>query len=345
MKVALITGITGQDGSYLAELLLSKGYQVHGVVRRHSQGANYPHIDHIQHQLHLHMGDLSDSSMLRNLIQLIQPQEVYNLAAQSHVHVSFQVPEYTCDTNSLGVLRMLEAVRQQHEQGHQIKFYQAGTSEMFGRVYETPQTECTPFRPRSPYGVSKVFAHHMTVNYRESYHMHASNGILFNHESVRRGKQFVTRKITYETARVLRGLEPCVKLGNLHAQRDWGHARDFVRGMWQIMQQPDPGDYVLATGVCHSVKEFCERVAAWHNIPLVWRGDNDQMQGVNEKTGQIIYQTDPEFYRPAEVDMLMGDAQKAVQQLNWQPEITFDQMIHEMCAHDWQCTSKEHAHA
>lgn len=345
MKVVLITGITGQDGSYLAELLLSKGYQVHGVVRRHSQGAPYAHIEHIQHQLHLHMGDLSDGCGLSNLIRHIQPQEVYNLAAQSHVHVSFQMPEYTCDTNSLGVLRMLEAVRQQHERGHDIRFYQAGTSEMFGQVCETPQTELTPFRPRSPYGVSKVFAHHMTVNYRESYHMHASNGILFNHESVRRGVQFVTRKITYETARVVRGLQPTVKLGNMQSLRDWGHAQDFVRGMWCMLQQPEPDDYVLATGMCHSVQAFCEKVAAWYNIPLAWTGEHERQKGIHVGTGQVIYESVKEFYRPADVDVLQGAALKAGNKLDWQPQITFDQMVEEMCAHDWQLTGKEVSHA
>jgi GDPmannose 4,6-dehydratase len=344
MKVALITGITGQDGSYLAELLLAKGYQVHGIHRRNSNSTISTNISHIRNQVHLHEGDMQDGMALANLIMHIKPHEVYNLAAQSHVHTSFQLPEYTCDTNSLGVLRLLEAVRLLHETRHPVRFYQAGTSEMFGKVAHTPQTEHTPFYPRSPYGVSKVFSHFMCVNYRESYHMHVNNGILFNHESVRRGEQFVTRKITLQTARWRLGVQPTVKLGNLDAERDWGHARDFVRGMWLIMQQHEPDDYVLATGMCHSVKHFCERVAAWHDIKLIWQGDNQDQKGVDMNTGRTLFECVPEFYRPSEVDVLQGDAHKARIKLGWQPEHTLDDLINEMCAHDWALAKKEHAH-
>lgn len=341
MKKALITGISGQDGSYLAELLLQKGYQVHGIVRRNSQHMVSNNIQHIHDQLHLHEGDLQDGMCLMNLMRQIKPHEVYNLAAQSHVHTSFHVPEYTCDTNSLGVLRMLEAVKMLHESGHDVRFYQAGTSEMFGAVSETPQNEHTLFRPQSPYGVSKLFAHWITINYRQSYHMHVSNGILFNHESARRGEQFVTRKITLHTARVLAGLQPTVQLGNLDAKRDWGHSRDFVKGMWCMLQQPEPGDYVLATGTCHTVRSFCEKVAAWHNIPLMWTTQSGTEQGVHAQTGQVIYECVSEFYRPSEVHILQGDATLAKHTLGWQPETSLDELINEMCTHDWTCVQAQ----
>jgi GDPmannose 4,6-dehydratase len=341
MKVALITGISGQDGSYLAELLLHKGYQVHGIIRRNSQQMVSENIHHIQHLVHLHEGDLQDSMCLTNLIMQIKPHEVYNLAAQSHVHTSFHVPEYTCDTNSLGVLRMLEAVKLLHDTGHPVRFYQAGTSEMFGAVSESPQTEQTPFRPQSPYGVSKLFAHWITINYRHSYHMHVSNGILFNHESARRGEQFVTRKITLHTARVRAGMQPTVKLGNLDAQRDWGHSRDFVEGMWLMLQQPDPGDYVLATGISHTVRTFCEKVAAWHQIPITWRMQGGTEQGVHAHTGKVIYESVSEFYRPSEVHTLLGDATWAREKLGWRPTTTLDDLVEEMCAHDWKSISEQ----
>jgi GDPmannose 4,6-dehydratase len=341
MKVALITGISGQDGSYLAELLLHKGYQVHGIIRRNSQQMVSENISNIRHLLHLHQGDLQDSMCLTNLIMQIKPHEVYNLAAQSHVHTSFHVPEYTCDTNSLGVLRMLEAVKLLHETGHPVKFYQAGTSEMFGAVSESPQTEQTPFRPQSPYGVSKLFAHWITINYRHSYGLHASNGILFNHESPRRGEQFVTRKITLHTARVVAGLQATVKLGNLDAERDWGHSRDFVEGMWRMLQQPEPGDYVLATGVHHTVRSFCEKAAAWHQIPITWCMQDGQEQGVHAHTGQVIYESVKEFYRPREVHTLLGDATCARDKLGWRPTTTLDDLVEEMCAHDWKLISEQ----
>ena len=341
MNTALITGISGQDGSFLAELLLNKGYQVHGIIRRNSHQRVSDNIQHIQSQLHLHEGDLQDSMCLTNLMLQIRPHEVYNLAAQSHVHTSFHVPEYTCDTNSLGVLRMLEAVRMLHDTGHPVRFYQAGTSEMFGAVSESPQTERTIFQPQSPYGVSKLFAHWITINYRQSYHLHASNGILFNHESYRRGEQFVTRKITLHTARVMAGLQTSVKLGNLDAQRDWGHSKDFVKGMWCMLQQPEPGDYVLATGTSHTVRTFCEKVAAWHHIPLVWQTTNGTEQGVHAHTGQVIYESVSEFYRPCEVHTLQGDASLARHKLGWQPESSLDDLINEMCTHDQSCVQSE----
>lgn len=341
MKVALITGISGQDGSYLAELLLQKGYQVHGIIRRNSQQMVSENIHHIKHLVHLHEGDLHDGMCLTNLIMQIRPHEVYNLAAQSHVHTSFNVPEYTCDTNSLGVLRMLEAVKLLHDTGHPVRFYQAGTSEMFGAVTQSPQNEQTVFRPQSPYGVSKLFAHWITINYRQSYHMHASNGILFNHESERRGEQFVTRKITLHTARVRAGLQSTVKLGNLDAVRDWGHSRDFVKGMWCMLQQPEPGDYVLATGISHTVREFCEKVAAWHHMPIKWQMQDGAEQGVHAQTGQVIYQTVSEFYRPSEVHTLLGDATHAYNTLGWRPETHLDELVHEMCTHDWKLISEQ----
>ena len=340
MKVALITGISGQEGSYLAELLLHKGYQVHGIVRSHSQGAQYVNLHHIRHLIHLHMGDLTDSCMLRNLLKDIQPHEVYNLAAQSHVHVSFQVPEYTCDINGMGVLRLLDAVMQQQAQGNQIRFYQAGTSEMFGKVCEIPQTELTPFRPRSPYGVSKVFAHYMTVNYRESYGIHATNGILFNHESPRRGPQFVTRKLTQSFARIRAGLQTHVELGNLDSLRDWGHAKDYVKAMWCMLQQPEPRDYVIATGIQHSVREFCERVAAYHGMQLMWQGEGVQEHAVCKQTNKTVIKVDPSLYRPADVHSLIGDYGQAKQHLDWQPEISFEQLVNEMCESDWRTINK-----
>lgn len=341
MNRALITGISGQDGSYLAELLLSKGYEVHGVVRRKSQENFYPNISHIQDRLHLHYGDMVDSSSLTNTVLSIKPNEVYNLAAQSHVHASFQVPEYTVDTNGLGVLKLLESVKVLHQQNHPIRFYQAGTSEMFGQVLETPQRETTPFRPRSPYGASKVMAHWLTVNYRESYGLYASNGILFNHESPRRGQNFVTRKITYQISKILHGQQTVVKLGNLDSHRDWGHAKDYVMGMYLMMQQPAPNDFVLATGQTHTVREFCQKVCNYFDINLYWTGTGVDEKGIDLKTNKVIFECDPQLYRPAEVAFLLGDASLARNQLGWKLSYDIDKLVGEMCENDFANVEKE----
>ncbi len=301
-KRALITGITGQDGSYLAELLLEKGYDVHGLVRR-SSSFNTWRIDHVRDRLTLHYGDLVDQNSIVRALEAIEPDEVYNLAAQSHVKVSFDMPEYTTDVTAIGVLRVLDAVR---DIGLKTRFYQAGSSEMFGLVQETPQTERTPFHPRSPYAVSKVYGHWMTVNYRESYGMHVSNGILFNHESPRRGENFVTRKITMGVAAIKQGRAKDLRLGNLDAKRDWGYARDYVEAMWRMLQQDEPGDYVVATGETHSVREFCEE--AFGSVGLDWKD---------------FVKVDAKYFRPAEVDLLLGDATKARTVLGWEPKVTF----------------------
>jgi len=313
MKTALITGITGQDGSYLAELLLDKGYDVHGIVRRASS-FNTGRIDHIFDQLSLHFGDLSDGASLARLLTKIQPNEIYNLAAQSHVRVSFDVPEYTADITAVGAVRMLESIR---EAGICPRYYQASSSEMFGMVQEIPQRETTPFYPRSPYGCAKVFAYWITKNYRESYGLHASNGILFNHESPRRGETFVTRKITKAIARILAGKQKELRLGNLDAKRDWGFAGDFVEGMWRMLQQDEPDDYVLATGVTHSVREFLE--CAFKRVNLDWQD-------------YVVY--DDKYARPAEVDLLLGDASKARQKLGWEPRVGFAELVNMMVEHD-----------
>jgi GDPmannose 4,6-dehydratase len=301
-KKALITGITGQDGSYLAELLLDKGYDVHGLVRR-SSSFNTWRIDHVRERLVLHYGDLVDQNSLGRALEAVGPDEVYNLAAQSHVKVSFEMPEYTTDVTAIGVLRLLDAVR---DLGLRVRVYQAGSSEMYGLVQETPQTERTPFHPRSPYAVSKVYGHWMSVNYRESYGMHVSNGILFNHESPRRGENFVTRKITMGVAAIRQGRARELRLGNLEAKRDWGYAKDYVEAMWRMLQQEEPGDYVIATGETHSVREFCEE--AFGCVGLDW---------------QEFVKVDQKYFRPAEVDLLLGDASKARRVLGWQPEVTF----------------------
>jgi len=305
-KKALITGITGQDGSYLAELLLEKGYEVHGLVRR-SSSFNTWRIDHVREQLVLHYGDLVDQNSLVRALEALEPDELYNLAAQSHVRVSFDMPEYTTDVTAIGVLRVLDAVR---DLGFKTRIYQAGSSEMYGLVQETPQTEKTPFHPRSPYAVSKVYGHWMAVNYRESYGMYVSNGILFNHESPRRGENFVTRKITLGAAAIKQGRSRELKLGNLEAKRDWGYARDYVEGMWRILQQDQPGDYVIATGETHSVREFCE--AAFSCVGLDWREH---------------VKLDQKYFRPAEVDVLLGDASKARRELGWEPRVTFRALV------------------
>ncbi len=334
-KRALITGITGQDGSYLAELLLEKGYEVHGIKRRASS-FNTARVDHLYQDPHesdvrlrLHYGDLTDATNLIRIVQDVQPDEIYNLGAQSHVAVSFDTPEYTANADALGTLRLLEALRilGVHQK---VRFYQAGTSEMYGKVQQTPQRETTPFYPRSPYGVAKLYAYWITVNYRESYGMYAANGILFNHESPRRGETFVSRKISRALARISVGLEDCLYLGNLNARRDWGHARDYVEAQWRMLQQDTPGDYVIATGVQHSVRD-CVRVAgARLGIGIEFRGEGPSEQGIDAVTGRTIVRVDPNYFRPAEVETLLGDASKARQELGWAPTVTFEQLIAEM---------------
>ncbi len=334
MKKALITGITGQDGSYLAELLLEKGYEVHGLVRRNSNFEIIPNIQHIRQNLILHYGDLTDSANLRNLMLRIKPDEVYNLAAQSHVHVSFDVPEFTAETNAVGVLNMLEAVRALNAE-HPVRFYQASTSEMFGKVQETPQRETTPFYPRSPYGVAKVYGYWITVNYRESYGLHASNGILFNHESPRRGETFVTRKITKGVAQLLAGKQKKpILLGNLDAVRDWGHARDFVEGMWLMLQQDTPDDYVLATGESYTVRDFVNMTLVANNVTFGWFGNGANERAIDLMSGQVMVEIAADMYRPAEVNLLCGDSTKAQQQLGWTRKYDIEALIRDMVAHD-----------
>jgi GDPmannose 4,6-dehydratase len=338
MKKALITGITGQDGSYLAELLLAKGYQVHGIKRRTSM-FNTARIDHLYQDPHverqnllLHYGDLTDTSSLIRVLQQAQPDELYNLAAQSHVMVSFEEPEYTANSDAMGTLRLLEAIRTLGLV-EKTRFYQASTSEMFGLVQETPQRETTPFYPRSPYGVAKLYAYWITVNYRESYGIHASNGILFNHESGRRGETFVTRKITRALARIKVGLQDKLYLGNLAAKRDWGHARDYVEVMWLMLQQDQPQDYVIATGQQYSVREFVERAAEHLGIRLQWKGEGADEQGIDSE-GRVIVAVDPRYFRPAEVETLLGDASKAHRELGWKPRIGFAELVSEMVSED-----------
>jgi GDPmannose 4,6-dehydratase len=339
VRRALITGITGQDGSYLAELLLQKGYEVHGIKRRASS-FNTDRIDHLYEdphgvgvRMHLHYGDLTDSTNLIRIIQQVQPDELYNLAAQSHVAVSFETPEYTANADALGALRLLEAIRILGLAGR-TRFYQASTSEMYGLVQESPQRESTPFYPRSPYGAAKVYAYWITVNYREAYGLFACNGILFNHESPVRGETFVTRKITRGLARLHEGLEQCLYLGNLDARRDWGHARDFVRAQWLMLQQERPEDFVIATGEQHSVREFCELVAARLGMRVEWRGSGLEECGVEVHSGRTLIRIDPRYFRPTEVDALLGDASKARARLGWQPQISFEQLIDEMVTED-----------
>lgn len=338
MKKALITGITGQDGSYLAELLLAKGYQVHGIKRRTSM-FNTARIDHLYQDPHverqnllLHYGDLTDTSSLIRVLQQAQPDELYNLAAQSHVMVSFEEPEYTANSDALGTLRLLEAIRTLGLV-EKTRFYQASTSEMFGLVQEMPQRESTPFYPRSPYGVAKLYAYWITVNYRESYGIHASNGILFNHESGRRGETFVTRKITRALARIKVGLQDKLYLGNLDAKRDWGHARDYVEVMWLMLQQEQPQDYVIATGQQYSVREFVERAAEHLGIRLQWKGEGVDEQGLDTE-GRVIVAVDPRYFRPAEVETLLGDASKAHRELGWKPRTSFAELVSEMVTED-----------
>jgi GDPmannose 4,6-dehydratase len=329
MKVALITGITGQDGSYLAELLLEKGYEVHGIVRRSSL-INTHRIDHIYDSITLHYGDLTDSTNLVRVIQQVQPDEIYNLGAQSHVKVSFEMPEYTGMVDGLGTLRILEAVRLLGLE-NKTRIYQASTSEMFGKVQEIPQTETTPFYPRSPYGVAKVYGYWIVKNYRESYGLHASSGILFNHESPRRGETFVTRKITQGLSRISTGQQNILYLGNLNAKRDWGHAKDFVEAMWLMLQQDEPDDYVISTGKQYSVKEFIDEAAPYFGINIIWVNEGLKEMGLDKNTMKPIIKVDPKYFRPAEVETLLGDSTKAKQKLGWEPKISFEQLVEDMC--------------
>lgn len=345
MKKALITGITGQDGSYLAELLLEKDYEVHGIIRR-SSSFNTSRIEHIyegpekaNRQLVLHYGDLTDATNLIRIIQEVQPDEIYNLAAQSHVKVSFETAEYTGNADGLGVLRILEAIRLLGLE-KKTRFYQASTSEMFGAA-TPPQNEMTPFYPRSPYGVAKLYGHWITVNYREAYGIHASSGILFNHESPRRGNTFVTHKVTRSAARIVLGLEEKLLLGNLDAKRDWGHAKDFVEAMWLMLQQEKPDDYVIATGTQYTVRQLCEVAFANVGINLRFEGSGPEEKGINTKTGKVLIEIDPHYFRPTEVESLLGDSRKAKEKLGWEPKITFGQMIREMVEYDLNEAEKE----
>jgi GDPmannose 4,6-dehydratase len=329
MKIALITGITGQDGSYLAELLLEKGYEVHGIVRRSSL-INTHRIDGIYDRLSLHYGDLTDSTNLVRIIQKVQPDEIYNLGAQSHVKVSFEMPEYTADVDALGTLRILEAVRLLGMEDR-VRIYQASTSELYGLVQETPQKETTPFYPRSPYGVAKLYGYWITKNYREAYGMYACSGILFNHESPRRGETFVTRKITQALSKISVGLQDCLYLGNLNAKRDWGHAKDFVEAMWLMLQQDEPEDFVIATGVQYSVKDFVEEAAPYFGMNIVWLNEGLDTVGYDRNSKKTVIRVDPKYFRPAEVETLLGDASKAKEKLSWEPKISFKQLVEDMC--------------
>jgi GDPmannose 4,6-dehydratase len=345
-KVALITGVTGQDGAYLARLLLDKGYTVHGIKRR-SSSFNTERVDPIYQDPHLpgarffmHYGDMTDSLNLLRIVSETQPDEIYNLAAQSHVMVSFETPEYTANADGIGTLRMLEAMRILGL-GERCRFYQASTSELYGLVQETPQRETTPFYPRSPYGAAKLYAYWITVNYREAYGMHASNGVLFNHESPMRGETFVTRKITRAVAAIKLGLQDRLYIGNLDARRDWGHARDYVEGMWMMLQQDAPDDYVLATGESHSVREFCERAFAEVGRQLVWKGSGVDEVGIDTKTGAELVAVDARYFRPTEVDQLIGDASKAREKLGWRHRIGFEDLVKEMVASDLEAVERD----
>jgi len=344
MKKALITGITGQDGSYLAELLLSKGYEVHGMIRR-SSSFNTGRIDHLYRDPHekdvrmfLHYGDLNDASSINILLRNIQPDEIYNLGAQSHVRVSFDVPEYTGEVDGLGTTRILEGIR---ETGLNTRFYQASSSELYGKVVETPQKETTPFYPRSPYACAKAYAFYITMNYRESYGMHASNGILFNHESPRRGETFVTRKITRAAARIKLGLQECLYLGNIDAKRDWGFAGDYVEAMWRMLQQDQAEDFVIATGETYMVRTFAEKVFARLGMLLQWQGSGIDEKGIDITSGKVVVRIDPKYFRPAEVDLLLGDPTKAKQQLDWVPKTSFNQLVDMMTDADLEMAERE----
>ncbi len=331
MKVALITGITGQDGSYLAELLIEKGYEVHGIVRRASL-INTHRIDHIYDQLKLHYGDLTDSTNLVRVIQQVQPDEIYNLGAQSHVKVSFEMPEYTGQTDGIGTLRVLEAVRLLGMED-KVRIYQASTSELYGKVQEIPQTETTPFYPRSPYGVAKLYGYWIVKNYRESYGMYACSGILFNHESPRRGETFVTRKIARALRAISEGKQECLYLGNLDALRDWGHAKDYVKAMWLMLQQEQAEDFVIATGEQYSVRRFVEKCAPYFGMNIRWEGSGLDEIGINSD-GETVIRVDSKYFRPAEVETLLGDATKAKEKLGWEPKISFNKLVQDMCIHE-----------
>jgi len=328
-KVALITGITGQDGSYLAELLLEKDYEVHGIVRRSSL-INTHRIDSIYDRINLHYGDLTDATNIISVIQKVQPDEIYNLGAQSHVKVSFETPEYTGQVDGLGTLRVLEAVKLLGME-KKTRIYQASTSELYGKVQEVPQTETTPFYPRSPYGVAKLYGYWIIKNYREAYNMHCSSGILFNHESPRRGETFVTRKITIGLSRISVGIQDVLELGNLNAKRDWGHAKDFVEAMWLMLQQDEPDDYVIATGEQYSVKQFIEEAAPIFNFNIEWRGEGLNEIGVDKNSGKTIIKVSDRYFRPTEVESLLGDATKAKEKLGWEPKTTFKELVEDMC--------------
>ncbi len=345
-KVALITGVTGQDGAYLAELLLEKGYVVHGIKRRSSK-FNTDRIDHLYQDPHehgvrmrLHFGDLTDATNLVRIVQQVQPDEIYNLAAQSHVAVSFETPEYTANADAIGTLRLLEAIRILGLT-HKTRFYQASTSEMFGKVQEIPQRETTPFYPRSPYGAAKVYAYWITVNYREAYGIYACNGILFNHESPLRGETFVTRKITRGLARIHAGLDACLYLGNLDSLRDWGHARDYVKAQWLMLQQSEPEDFVIATGEQHSVREFVEVAAACLGMRIRWQGVGVDEYGIDANTGRKVVKVDPRYFRPTEVETLLGDPGKARRKLGWQAEISFQDLVREMVREDMEHAKRD----
>lgn len=349
MKKALITGITGQDGSYLAEFLLDKGYEVHGIMRRsssfntgrieHLYMENYIEDIHNKRNFYLHYGDMTDSTNVISIIQKIKPDEIYNLAAQSHVKVSFETPEYTANVDALGTLRILEAV---HLLGLNTKIYQASTSELYGLVQEVPQSETTPFYPRSPYGVAKLYGFWITKNYREAYNIFASNGILFNHESPRRGETFVTRKITLAAARIKLGKQKKLYLGNLNAKRDWGHAKDYVQCMWLILQNDEPDDFVIATGEMHTVREFCQLAFKEVGIDLYWEGEGVNEKGIDSKSGEILVEVDPQYFRPTEVDQLLGNPTKAIEKLGWNPTQTpFEKLVKEMVQEDLKLVSKE----
>jgi GDPmannose 4,6-dehydratase len=345
MKKALITGVTGQDGAYLSEFLLQEGYEVHGIKRRTSL-FNTDRIDHLYQDPHekdrrfiLHHADMTDSASLIHVVQKVVPDEIYNLAAQSHVAVSFEEPEYTANSDALGALRLLEAIRTLglHER---TRFYQASSSEMFGKVRETPQTETTPFYPRSPYGVAKIYAYWITVNYREAYGMYACNGILFNHESPSRGETFVTRKITRALARIRLGLQECLFLGNLNARRDWGHAKDYVEMQWMMLQQKEPDDYIIATGEQHSVRDFVEAAAREIDMPITWKGKEEDEKGYDGQ-GRCVVAIDPRYFRPTEVETLLGDATKAKQKLGWVPKVRFTELVAEMMREDMKAAQRD----
>jgi len=343
MKKALITGITGQDGSYLAELLLDKGYEVYGIIRRAST-FNTQRIDHIYQDPHeenirlkLHYGDMTDSSNLSRLVEKINPAEIYNLAAQSHVGTSFEIPEYTTDVDAMGTLRLLDAIK---ESEVECKFYQASTSELYGKVQEVPQTEKTPFYPRSPYAAAKLYAYWIVKNYREAYDLFAVNGILFNHESPRRGKRFVTRKITRAVARITKGKQNKIYLGNMNAKRDWGYAKDYVKMMWMMLQHDTPEDFVIATGETHTVREFVEAAFSHVDIEIEWQGEGVDEKGIDKNTGKVLVEVDPKYFRPTEVDLLMGDPSKAKEELGWEPEIKFKELVQLMVQSDLEAIEK-----